>query len=176
MKKENWLIGLAAGAGVAGLVYALWPKNKIPAGAIVEPFDKDKYLGIWHEIARLPNKIEKNLRDLTEEYTLNEDGTITVITRAYNFEKNKPVEASGTIKFKGSQTRGKMEVAYYLPIYLDYNVLDIDEDYQYALVSGNSFDYLWIISRETNLPPEIGQRFLEKATLLGFNVGQLEWM
>lgn len=176
MKKEKWLIALAAGAGAAGLAYALWPKNKIPASAIVQPFDKNKYLGKWNEIARLPNRIEKNLKDLSEEYSLNEDGSIKVITRAYNFDKNKPVEAEGKAKFVGSETRGKLKVSYSLPIYLDYNVLDINANYQYALVSGNSLDYLWILSRENNIPDEIQERFLAKATNLGFDVTKLEWM
>ena len=99
MKKQNWLIALAAGAGAAGLAYALWPKNKIPKGAIVQPFDKHKDLGLWNEVARLPNRIEKNLKNVTDEYSLNDDGSIAVITRAYNFDKNKPVEAEGKAKF-----------------------------------------------------------------------------
>ena len=176
MKKGKAFIGVAAAAGVAGLAYALWPKKKIPAGAIVDPFDKARYLGKWNEVARLPNLIEKDLRDLTEEYTLNEEGTITVVTRAFNPVKNKPVEATGTIKFKGAETRGQLEVAYYLPIYLDYNVLDIDDNYQYALVSGNSMNYLWLISRESSMPEEMKQRFLQKATTLGFDISRLEWM
>jgi apolipoprotein D and lipocalin family protein len=176
MKKGRAFIGVAAAAGVAGLAYALWPKKKIPANAIVDPFDKDRYLGKWNEVARLPNAIEKNLRDLTEEYSLNEDGTIKVITRAFNAEKNKPVEATGTIKFKGSKTRGQLEVAYFLPIYLDYNVLDIDEDYQYALVSGNGLGYLWLLSRENSMPEEMKQRFLQKAMTLGFEISNLEWL
>jgi len=176
MKKQNTLMALAAGAGLAGLAYVLWPKNRIPKTAIVEPFDKNRYMGIWQEIARLPNRIEKNLKNLTDEYSLNEDGTIKVITKAYNFEKNKPVEAEGTIKFAGRDTRGKMKAAYYLPIYLDYNLLDIDADYRYALVSGNSLDYLWIISREDSIPVDIRYRFLSKASGLGFDITKLEWM
>ena len=62
MKKEKWLVALAAGAGAAGLAYVLWPKSKIPNSAIVQPFDKNKYLGLWREAARLPNRIEKNLQ------------------------------------------------------------------------------------------------------------------
>ena len=176
MQKEKWMIGAAVGAGIAGLAYAFWPKGKIPKSAIVQPFDKRKYMGMWYEIARLPNRFEKNLKNLTEEYSLNEDGSIRVITRAYNFEKNKPVEAEGKAKFKGPETRGKLEVAYYLPIYLDYNVLDIDEDYHYALVSGSSLDYLWILSRENSIPDDIKTRFLSKAESLGFNTAELEWM
>lgn len=176
MKKEKWIIAAAAGVGIAGLAYALWPKSKIPNGAIVQPFDKHKYMGLWNEIARLPNRIEKNLKNLTEEYSLNDDGTIKVVTRAYNFDKNKPVEADGRAKFIGADTRGKLKVSYYLPIYLDYNVLDVDATYRYAMVSGNSLDYLWIISRENSMPEDIKGRFLAKATALGFDVSKLEWM
>jgi apolipoprotein D and lipocalin family protein len=175
MKKGKTLIAVAAAAGVAGLAYALWPKQKLPASAIVDPFNKEKYLGKWNELARLPNLIEKDLQDLTEEYTLKEDGTIKVVTRAFNASKNKPVEATGTIKFKGSETRGQLEVAYFLPIYLDYNILDIDDDYQYALVSGSSKAYLWLLSRENAIPEEIKQRFLNKAATLGFDIAKLEW-
>jgi apolipoprotein D and lipocalin family protein len=176
MKKGKALIAVAAGTAIAGLAYALWPKKKVPEGAIVDPFDKERYLGKWNEVARLPSLIEKDLRDLTEEYTLNEDGTIKVVTRAFNPVKNKAVEATGTIKFKGADTRGQMEVAYFLPIYLDYNVLDIDDDYKYALVSGSGMSYLWLLSKEDRMPEEMKQRFLGKAGELGFDTGKLEWM
>ena len=176
MKTKNTLIAVAAGAGIAGLIYALWPKNKIPKDAIVEPFDKHKYLGLWNEIARLPNRIEKNLKDLTQNYTLNDDGTIRVVTRAYNFDKNKPVEAMGTAKFTGPDTRGQLKVAYFVPVSLDYNVLDVDAKYNYAMVSSNSLDYLWILSRENSIPHEIRERFLHKAAALGFDISNLEWM
>jgi apolipoprotein D and lipocalin family protein len=176
MRKGKALIGVAAAAGAAGIAYALWPKKKVPASAIVDPFDKEKYLGKWNEVARLPNLIEKDLHDLTEEYSLNDDGTIQVITRAFNPVKNKAVEATGTIKFKGAETRGQLEVAYFLPIYLDYNILDIDEDYQYALVSGSGMGYLWFISRESSMPEDMKRRFLDKAEALGFAINKLEWM
>jgi len=169
-------MALAAGAGLAGLAYILWPKKRIPASAVVEPFHKEKYVGLWQEIARLPNRVEKNLKNLTDEYSLKEDGNIKVITRAYNFEKNKPVEAEGTIKFAGRDTRGKMRAFYTLPIRLDYNILDIDATYRYALISGNSTDHLWIISRESNIPVDIRHRFLSKAADLGFDITKLEWM
>jgi apolipoprotein D and lipocalin family protein len=176
MKKRKAWIALAAGAGVAGLAYALWPKKQVPQRAIVDPFDKEKYLGKWNEVARLPNLFEQGLRNLTEEYTPNEDGTIKVVTRAFNAMKNKPVEATGTIKFRGAETRGQLEVAYFLPIYLDYNILDIDEDYQYALVCGSGMGYLWLLSRESSMPEEMKRRFLDKAAALGFEISRLEWM
>jgi apolipoprotein D and lipocalin family protein len=176
MKKEKALIAVAAAAGIAGIAYAIWPKQKIPYNAIVDPFDKERYMGKWNEVARLPNLIEKDLRDLTEEYTPNDDGTIKVITWAFNKVKNKPVEATGTMKFKRAETRGQLKVAYFVPVYLDYYVLDIDDNYQYSMVSGNGTGYLWLLSRESSMPEEMKRRFLDKATALGFDISKLEWM
>lgn len=175
-KKEKWLVALAAGVAAAGVTYALWPKSKIPASALVQPFDRDRYMGLWYEVARLPNSIEKNLKNVTDEYSLNADGSVKVITRAYDFDKNKPVEATAKAKFTGMGNRGKLKVAYVLPIYLDYNILAIDDDYKYALVSGNSLNYLWIISRENTIPDSVREQFLTKATGLGFEVSKLQWM
>lgn len=175
-KKEKWLVGLAAGVAAAGVTYALWHKSKIPNSALVQPFDREKYLGLWNEVARLPNSVEKNLKNVTDEYSMNADGSIKVVTRAYDFDKNKPVEATGKARFTGMGNRGKMKVAYMLPIYLDYNVLSIDDGYKYALISGNSLNYLWIISRENTIPDDIREQFLAKATSLGFDISKLQWM
>ena len=176
MKKEKWLIALAAGAGVAAVAYKLLSKD-IPKGAIpVQPFDKDRYMGLWYEVARLPNLIEKNLRKVTEEYSLNDDGTMKVITKAYNIKNGKLKEASGKIKFAGAPNVGMLKVSYFGPVYLSYNILDIDADYRYALVSGSSLNYLWILSRETKLPGNIKAQFLNTAKSVGFDVSKLEWV
>lgn len=176
MKKDRWLLTAAAGLGVAAVSYKLLSKD-IPDGAVaVQPFDKEKYMGKWHEIARLPSRIEKNIKDLTEEYILNEDGTIKVITKGYNTKKGKWVTVTGKAKFNGSEDVGMLKVSYFGPFYLAYNVLDLDPNYQYALVSGSGLGYLWILSRETTIPEDIKQRFLIEALAIGFAVEKLEWL
>ena len=176
MKKNEWFIALAAGAGVAALTYNLL-SNDIPDGATaVEPFDMDKYLGTWNEVARLPNMFEKGITKLSEEYLTNGNGTFKVITKAYNSEKDKWSEFSGKIKFAGEPNQGKLKVSYFGPAYLSYNVLDVDTDYKYALVSGSGFGYLWILSREKDVPDFIKVRFLTLARAIGFDVDKLEWL
>lgn len=175
MKKRNWALAIAGGVGVAALTYNLL-SDDIPEGAeAVQNFDKDRYMGLWNEIARLPNWIEKNIDQLTEEYSLNPNGTIKVITRAHLANKDKWTEVSGTIKFARGEQIGMLKVSYFGPFYLSYNVLDVDDDYKYALASGGSLNYLWILSKEKTVPEYIKQRFLDKAKAIGFDTNKLEW-
>ena len=60
----------------------------IPKGVTaVSPFEKEKYLGKWFEIARFDFRFEKGLNNTTAEYSLNSNGTIKVVNRGYNYEK-----------------------------------------------------------------------------------------
>ena len=57
----------------------------IPNGAVaVKPFDKERYLGKWYEIARIDFKYERDLNNTTAVYTLNDNGTIKVDNQGYN--------------------------------------------------------------------------------------------
>ena len=176
MKKQNIILGAIAGAGAAALAYALLSRD-IPKGATaVTPFDANRYMGLWNEIARLPSWIEKDLNQLTEDYSLNPDGTMKVVTRAWNTKNHEWVTAEGKIKFAGDESVGKLKVSYFAPVYFAYNVLDIDADYKYALVSTSNLDYLWLLSREADIPTKIKKRFLTKALEIGFDIAKLEWV
>ena len=120
--------------------------------------------------------MKKIFRTLTENYSLNENGTIKVVTNGYNVKKNKWTQATGTIKFAGNEDVGMLKVSYLGPFYVSYNVLDIDPDYGYALVSGSGLDYLWILSRNKSIPDQIKAQFLYKAAAIGFSIEQLEWV
>ena len=64
--------------------------STIPKGATaIEPFDKERYLGKWYEIARLDFKYEKNLNNTTAEYTLKKNGEIKVDNNGYNTKDKK---------------------------------------------------------------------------------------
>lgn len=178
MKKQNWLIAVAAATGATAVGVAAYKllSEDIPKGATaVQPFDKSRYMGTWYEIARLPSFIEKNLKNVIEEYTDNGDGTLTVVTRAVNTKTNELKEATGKIKSAGAEDSGMLKVSYLGPFYLAYNVLDIDEDYKYALISASNLSYLWLLSRETSIPDDIKKRFLTKAQAIGFPIEKLEW-
>lgn len=149
----------------------------IPKGAVaVKPFDKEKYLGKWYELARLDFKYERNLNNTTAEYSLNDNGTIKVDNIGYNTLKERWEQATGKAKFVGEENVAMLKVSFFGPFYSGYNVIAIDNDYKYALVAGKSLKYLWILSRETNIPDDIKEKYLKIAEGIGYNTDNLLWI
>lgn len=156
---------------------ALYSCKTIPAGAkAVTSFEKEKYLGKWYEIARLDFSFERNLDNTTAEYSLKDNGTINVLNRGYNTKKEKWEEAKGKAKFVEDEKTGKLKVSFFGPFYGGYNVIAIDEGYNYALVAGSSLDYLWILSRTATIPDDVKNKYLELAKSIGYDTSELLWI
>ena len=161
--------------GLIGIIFGSC--STIPEGAVaIKPFNKAKYLGKWYEIARFDFKFERNLNNTTAQYSVNDDGTIKVVNRGYNYEKKKWEEANGIAKFVGDDDVAMLKVSFFRPFYSGYNVIAIDNDYRFALVCGKNLSYLWILSRETTIPEDIKQNYITIAKKLGFNTSDLIWV
>lgn len=163
--------------GILGVILFNSCSVGIPEGArAVKNFNAQKYLGKWYEVARFDYKFERNMDNVTATYTQNSDGSIRVENRGYNVVKKEWKEAIGEARFVKDKTEARLKVSFFKPIWSGYNVIDIDENYQYALVAGNSVKYLWILSRTIEIPESIRQRFLEKAKKIGYNTDELIWV
>lgn len=159
------------------LVTGLFSCTSIPKGATaVSPFDKERYLGLWYEIARKDFKFERNLNNTTAEYSLNEDGRIQVSNQGYNTVKKEWTQAMGKAKFVGDENKAQLKVSFFGPFYSGYNVIALDSDYRYALVAGKDLDLLWILSRETMVPEEIKDQYLQLAEEIGYDTSDLIWV
>lgn len=149
----------------------------IPKGATaVTPFEKEKYLGKWYEIARFDFRFERNLNNTTAQYSVNENSTIRVDNQGYNTVREEWTQAIGKAKYAVDENTAMLKVSFFGPFYSGYNVIALDDDYRYALVAGKSLRYLWILSRETTIPEEIKERYLKIAGDIGYNVSDLIWV
>ena len=174
MNKRYFITTALAVSAVLLLISSFKPKNKNID--VVKPFDQKKYLGKWYEIARLDYSWERNLDNVTATYSLREDGKIKVDNRGYNVKKTKWEESIGKAKPVGEATEGRLEVSFFGPFYAEYNVVAIDDAYQYALVAGESTKYLWILSRVKTIPENVKKQYMHKAQSLGYNTADLIWV
>ncbi len=151
--------------------------STIPKGVVaVKSFDKERYLGKWYEIARIDFKYERDLNNTTAEYSINPNGTIKVDNKGYNTKKGEWEQAIGKAKFVGDDKVAMLKVSFFGPFYSGYNVIALDPDYRYALVGGDNFDYLWILSRENTIPEEIKSNYLKIAGDFGYHTTDLIWV
>lgn len=141
----------------------------VPDG--IEPvrgFDAERYLGTWHEIARLDHAFERGLEQVTATYGRREDGGIAVINRGFDPTKGIWKEAEGRAYFKSSPDVASLKVSFFGPFYGGYHVFALDPDYRWAMISGPNRDYLWILAREPQLPDETLSGLIAVARRSGF--------
>ncbi|MDH5534972.1 MAG: lipocalin family protein [Betaproteobacteria bacterium] len=140
----------------------------------VRGFEVERYLGRWHEIARLDHSFERGLTDVTAVYTLRGDGGLDVVNRGFDAAKQEWREAKGRAYFLGDTSVASLKVTFFWPFYGGYHVIALDQaHYRYALVAGPSRDYLWILAREKALPEAVMKKLLDVAQANGFDVKAL---
>jgi len=146
------------------------PENVSP----VTGFDVDRYLGTWHEIARLDHSFERGLEKVTAEYSYRDDGGIKVVNRGFDPVKNRWKETIGKAYFVGDSNLGRLKVSFWGPFYGAYNIIDLDKkNYSYSLVCGPKKSYLWILAREPHMEESLKSELIKKAKALGFETDKM---
>lgn len=141
----------------------------------VKALDLNRYLGTWYEIARFPHSFEKNLVGVTATYSLRNDGKIKVVNQGYkNTLDGELSVAEGKAKIPDKSQPGKLKVSFFWIFYADYFVLELDENYQYAMIGSSSDNYFWILSRTPQMDSATYEMLLEKARKRGYNLEKLE--
>jgi len=147
----------------------------IPDGMqAVTGFELDRYLGTWYEVARLDHSFERGMSNVTANYSMRDDGGVSVVNRGYKVVKGEWDEATGKAYFIGDTDVGQLKVSFFGPFYGGYNVIELDKDnYQYAMVAGPDRSYLWILTRTPNPDPDLIARLISNASTLGFPTDEL---
>ena len=173
MDKKKSLLALTAVAAGA-VIYNIWKpvKSDLP---VIQDFDVNRYLGKWYEIARIDFFWEKGLKNVTAEYSLNDDGTIQVKNSGQRIKDNKLKESIGKAKFVRGINEGALRVSFFGPFYGGYNIMHIGDNYEHALIYGDNLDYFWILSRNKTINEEIKTLYLDYAIKSGYDLSRIVW-
>ena len=139
----------------------------------VDNFELNRYLGKWYEIARLDHSFERGLEAVSAEYSLRDDGGIRVINSGRNTDTQANQEAEGRAYFVEKPNLGYLKVSFFGPFFGSYVIFELDENYQYAFIAGNTTNYLWLLARTPEVSQELVNQFISRATQLGFDTTQL---
>ncbi len=125
----------------------------------VNHVDLKRYIGLWYEIAKIPNRFQKNCTgNTTANYSLNEDGTIKVVNSCRE-EDGEMNTSEGIAKVADKKSNSKLEVSFVSIFGInlfwgDYWIIGLSDDYDYAVIGTPNRKYGWILSRTKQLPEE----------------------
>jgi lipocalin len=68
---------------------------------------------------------------------------------------------------------GRLKVSFFLWFYADYYILELAEDYQYALIGSSSDNYLWILSRTPKMTKAQLNGLLQNIAQRGYDLSKL---
>jgi apolipoprotein D and lipocalin family protein len=145
----------------------------------VDYVDLNKYVGLWYEIAKIPNRFQSQcVKGTTAKYTLNENGEIDVINSCID-EDNETDDANGLARVVDKKTNAKLEVSFvsffgWRPFWGDYWIIGLDENYQWAIVGTPNRKYGWILSRTPKLEAEILDKIFSILKEQGYNPKDFE--
>ena len=146
----------------------------------VASVDLTRYAGKWYEIGRLPMYFQRNCAsDVTATYTLKPTGAVEVNNQCIG-KDGKPMQSIGEAT-KNGESGSKLNVTF-LPDGLrwvpfakaDYWILDLDNNYQHALVGTPNNKYLWILSRTPTMDEATYNRLLQTAKNQGYNLTEFQ--
>lgn len=155
------------------------PKKPLPT---VQKVDLQRYVGTWHEVARLPNSFQRDNERARAEYTSLPDGSVRVVNTAIRPDgstreargRAEAVPESGNarlrVKFEGLAALAPS------PKEGNYWIIALDEEgYEYAMIGTPGRKFLWILARSQKLNPATTKQLVSHAQALGFPTQNLLW-
>jgi apolipoprotein D and lipocalin family protein len=141
--------------------------------------DLDRYAGDWFEIARFPNRFQRQCAgDVRASYARRADGRIDVVNRCRTADGQ--TEARGVARLVDEQTQAKLKVrfapawlSWLPPVWGDYWIIGLAPDYSWAVVGDPGREYLWILARTPRLDAESMAAARAVAQDNGFDVRRL---
>lgn len=140
----------------------------------VSQVDLTRYMGTWYEIARFPHRFEKGCVAAKATYALRDDGAVDVLNECRLDCFDGPAKtAKGTARVVDKATKAKLKVAFFWPFYGEYWIIDLGDEYDYAVVGHPGRKYLWILSRKPVMDDVLYRHLLDRVSAKGYDVSRL---
>lgn len=136
--------------------------------------DLKKYAGKWYEIASFPQRFQKGCNCTTAEYTPTDKGYVIVENRCNKDSINgKQSYIKGNAFVVENSGNAKLKVQFFWPFRGKYWIIELADDYSYAVVGHPNRKYLWILSRTPSINDTTYQQIISRLKEKGFDVTKI---
>ncbi|NLE59898.1 MAG: lipocalin family protein [Planctomycetes bacterium] len=141
---------------------------------VVESVDLTRYAGKWYEIASYPTPFQAGCTGTTAEYTLRDDGKVTVVNTCNTGALDGPVDRiEGSARVPDPEVSAKLKVSFFPLFEADYWIIDLGPDYEYAVVGEPSRRFLWILSRTPTMDEAVYEEIISRLPEKGYDPDRL---
>lgn len=155
--------------------------NKLSALQTVPNVDLSRYVGKWYEIAKYPNRFQKQcVANTTATYAMKAGGRLEVVNECVK-KDGTGERAVGEAKIADKKTNAKLRVRFapgalsFLPfVWGNYWIIDLDKDYGYVAIGEPKREYFWILARKPVLDDAVYQDIVRRAEAMGFSPAKIE--
>jgi apolipoprotein D and lipocalin family protein len=156
----------------------LWAKgSREPFQAVVDHVELERFLGSWYVIGVNPTVFEKGATNGIETYSLDPSGNVRV---EYVFYKGDPGGKKVTMHQKGriidKSNNSHWEVQPLWPFWFPYLIIDLADDYRYAVIGTNNYKNVWIMARSPTLSERDYEGILARLAARGYEVDRIQRM
>ena len=137
--------------------------------------DIAQYAGKWYEIASFPQRFQRGCHCTTATYTLSPRGFVVVENRCNKDSVNGKVSyIKGKAFVEANSGNAKLKVQFFWPFRAKYWIIDLANDYSYAVVSHPNKKYLWILCRKPVMDDTVYKGILARLETKGFDLDKLQ--
>lgn len=136
--------------------------------------DASNYTGRWYEIARIPNRFQRNCAAPFVDYTLDGQKVRAVQQCSpVNGRNGRVYRSSGRILDPG--VNAKVRLSFLGFFAQEYWIVDHDSPAGWALVGDPSGRFVWVMARQPILPLGLRDAAVARVRALGYDVNRLEY-
>jgi apolipoprotein D and lipocalin family protein len=166
--------GCCGVGGLLGIGSLLVFGSALQPPSVVPYVDLTRYVGFWYEIARYPTPFQANCASSTADYTARPDGTIGVLNTCLAADGSVVSTIEGSASVVDPTTNAKLVVTFPgVPFPGDYWIIDLGQDYEYAVVGDPTRLTLFILSRTPTLDQATLDAILSRLPDQGYDPAKL---
>lgn len=168
MRTPSAVLGLGLALSLAFAVQAAAPAPK-------KPIQFERMMGRWYEVARTANDRQKGCHGAYADWKLGADGKVSVVNHCRKGSPTGPdnvFRASARLVDAG---KARIVMSFFLgAVNQEYWILDHADDYSWSIMATPGGNYVWIFSRQKNLPAAQRDALIRRVRALGYPTGKLE--
>ena len=169
MRTSRLLAGLGLGVAVAFSAQAAAPRPK-------KPIQFERMMGRWYEIARTRNNRQKDCFAAYADWNLvGGAGRAKVANHCRKGSPSGPLDVNNATAHLVDARTARIRMSFFMgAINQEYWILDRADDYSWSIMATPGGNYVWVFSRQRNLPAAGRNALLGRVRALGYNMSRVE--